>query len=155
MGQLSGLKDCRRSDKRPFVQVGIASRDVVTEDGSPATELAAKAPSACRAWPLLEAAPGELYRVHLEAQAVSGSVPRYCLFARGPNICVALPLPVVANGWQITEGLVRLPAGTIDAALYFYADSPKEAWPLSTVSDGIHHGRPARASHRQGRPRGR
>lgn len=128
LGPWEPVTDCYRYDERDEDEVGI-SLARLDEDGTPVTRLTAADHRACQRAPLLDVVPGTTYRLRQAVRRVQGAAPSLCLWVSGPDRCLELPPAAApdASGWQLIDATVTIPSGTVDAALYRYADRPAAA----------------------------
>ncbi|WP_195911008.1 hypothetical protein [Streptomyces kaniharaensis] len=120
---LSGLQDCGRRDDRGYQATGLSAARL----GATGVRLEAKAHAACVTVLAGSADPGTAggtgsYRISLRYRTLSGSPARLCLWQDGPNRCALLPHMVDSAQWNSFETVLTVRPGTVDTALYLYAD---------------------------------
>jgi hypothetical protein len=60
----------------------------------------------------------------IRTRNLSGTGPRLCLYAVGPNTCIPLPPVPDTSTWNTYVATATPPAGTTGLALFLYADGP-------------------------------
>jgi arabinofuranan 3-O-arabinosyltransferase len=118
--------DCQRLDERTAAQVGLDAR-VVRDGSSRALRLSARDHSACVDFAVSAIEQGaRAYRVRFEYRALSGSLPRVCLWQVGPDHCASLPALRAGRAWSAVDETVSLDSDVQALRLFLYADGTGE-----------------------------
>jgi arabinofuranan 3-O-arabinosyltransferase len=116
------LVDCAQSRAaRSFEELGL-SRRILERGRSDVIRLAARASTACVAFPIGVGDFGAPVRLSLDYRRVKHSPPRICLWQYGPERCARLPALEAGLGWRRLDAVVAPEPGTVGLRLFLYAD---------------------------------
>ena len=118
----SGVFDCNNYDDTDVRDLGFGLSFV---DGSLGREIELRATrhAACVRAGLMAVTPGSHFYLHLGARSISGTEPRFCLWAKGQQGCQQLPsLKPDASGWSTLSTIWKVPDNVTEADLYVYAE---------------------------------
>ena len=113
------LQDCFRYDDQTPQQAGLYVQRL-TGEPQPAFRMGARAHTACVGATAPTMGASSLYVLSFEAKKVALRDPKVCLYRRGPDNCLTLPVTQWTTKWQPYSTLIQPDPTAVETRLYLY-----------------------------------